>query len=364
MLLPVKMGGMGIPGLSDLAVREYSTSVLVTKNLVDTMRTQRSSENYNEDVFTQELNQVLQQRSAGYKDCQENLLKTLDKHTSRLLEQASEAGSSNWLSCLPLKRYGFILSKSEFRESLRIRYGKDLTGTPSNCACGSKFDVTHALNCPRGGFITIRHNEVRDFLAQMISQVQNDVETEPHLQPLDGEQLSLRSALVGDQARPDIRARGFYRAGQHAFFDVKVINPNSNSYLDVSTKKAYDRAEKHKIRCYSERIINVEHGSFVPLIFSTTGGMGVQARTFTKLLCNKISYKNRQNYNDVINYFRTKLSFLLRKLILLCIRGSRSINKNLTCIDSDNDFGYIPYRTLFSRLHGQYLHAEDLSMHN
>ena len=46
----------------------------------------------------------------------------------------------------------------------------------------------------------------------------------------------------------------------------------------------------------------------------------------------------------VINYFRTKLSFLLRKLILLYIfriRRSRSINKNLTSIDSENDSGQI-----------------------
>ena len=30
----------------------------------------------------------------------------------------------------------------------------------------------------------------------------------------------------------------------------------------------------------------------------------------------------KQKYNDIINHYRCKLSFLIRKLILLCIRGS------------------------------------------
>ena len=59
----------------------------------------------------------------------------------------------------------------------------------------------------------------------------SDVEVEPLLQELEGEQFTRSSALSGDQERPDLRARGFYRPGQVAFFDVKPINPNYTSYL-------------------------------------------------------------------------------------------------------------------------------------
>ena len=83
----------------------------------------------------------------------------------------------------------------------------------SKCHCGAKFAINHALNCPQGGFIIIRHNEVRDFLASVINKVQNDVEVEPKLQPIDGERFLTRSTLTGEQAHPDIRARGFFRAG-------------------------------------------------------------------------------------------------------------------------------------------------------
>ena len=40
----------------------------------------------------------------------------------RGLEHINEPGSSNWLSCLPLRKHGFILNKSEFRDSIRLQY--------------------------------------------------------------------------------------------------------------------------------------------------------------------------------------------------------------------------------------------------
>ena len=40
--LPVKYGGMGIPILTELPGKEYSTSVLVTRGLVDAMRASNS----------------------------------------------------------------------------------------------------------------------------------------------------------------------------------------------------------------------------------------------------------------------------------------------------------------------------------
>ena len=39
------------------------------------------------------------------------------------LDLASEKGSSSWLNALPLKRYNFNLTKSEFRDGISLRYG-------------------------------------------------------------------------------------------------------------------------------------------------------------------------------------------------------------------------------------------------
>jgi hypothetical protein len=351
--LPLKYGGLGIPILTDLAVKEYSTSILVTQPLIKEMESaQAGYEDHtaNSDALrAEQLRIVLQERVVEYKQRHNDIVGELDDQTARLVEQMSEPGSYNWLSCLPIKKYGFSMNKSEFRDSIRLRYGKSLERLPSQCACGAKFEVNHALNCHRGGYIIIRHNAVRDYLAEMIDIVCSDVEKEPKLQALGGEEFS-RATLTGEQAHPDIRARGYYRAGQQAFFDVKVMNPNSESYLNISTEKVYERAEQQKKSAYNERILQVEHGSFTPLIFSVSGGMGTQAKTFAKMLCNKIAYKKRQEYSDVMNMFRCKLSFLIQKMVLLCIRGSRSLNNKNNNIELSSNIDDFEYGCFESRL--------------
>ena len=55
------------------------------------------------------------------------------------------------------------------------------------------------------------HNNVRDFEAEMLSKIVNDVETEPELQLVTGEIIE---GLSGNASRPDIKARGvLWRAG-------------------------------------------------------------------------------------------------------------------------------------------------------
>ena len=57
-----------------------------------------------------------------------------------------------------------------------------------------------------GGFINIRHNNVRDLTARILTEVCKDVEIEPPLLPLTGEVMKHRSAKIGDESRLDIRA--------------------------------------------------------------------------------------------------------------------------------------------------------------
>ena len=100
----------------------------------------------------------------------------------------------------------FVLNKKEFRDAMNLRYGKDLKGLPSKCPCGQFFNMTHTLNCKTGGFVAIRHNRVIYFEAQLLTEICDDVEIEPPLQPLEGEIIN---GLAGVNAKPDVRARGF-----------------------------------------------------------------------------------------------------------------------------------------------------------
>ena len=101
---------------------------------------------------------------------------------------AGKKRPSCWLNALPIKRYLFDLIKGEFRDGIAHRYGWDPVKLSSRCACGEKLYVVHALYCPKGGYTRIRHNDIRDYLANLLNKVCNDfdVEVEPCLKSLQG----------------------------------------------------------------------------------------------------------------------------------------------------------------------------------
>ena len=56
----------------------------------------------------------------------------------------------------------------------------------------------------------MRHNDIMNFIAKLLGRECNDVETEPIIQPICGETMP-RSAINRDEAKLDIRGRGFKR---------------------------------------------------------------------------------------------------------------------------------------------------------
>ena len=67
---------------------------------------------------------------------------------------------------------------------------------------------------------------------------------EPHLTNLSGEELSYKTAIKGDYARADIKARGFWRRGVYAYFDVSFANVNAETYKDLDMQHPFLRREK------------------------------------------------------------------------------------------------------------------------
>ena len=123
--------------------------------------------------------------------------------------QARDKGVSSWLTALPLREQGFDLNKEQFRDALSLRYNIPLEGLPSTCACGDTFNVPHALSCKKGGFVAMRHDNIRDILTSFLCKVCKDVQSEPHLIPLENEVLHLNTANRSEEARLDIKANGF-----------------------------------------------------------------------------------------------------------------------------------------------------------
>ena len=137
--------------------------------------------------------------------------------------QARDKGASSWLNAISLEEQGLDLNKQEFRDSLQTRYNLPLSGLPCYCCvCGKRFSINHALSCKKGGFVAQRHDGVRDLLTSMLIKVYNNLEREPHLQPLDNGRFNLRTANTSPEARLDITTGGFWPRAVTAFFDVRV----------------------------------------------------------------------------------------------------------------------------------------------
>ena len=88
---------------------------------------------------------------------------------------------------LSLEEFGF--TQGSFRDALRQWYAKEQRGIPSQFTFGQQCNANHALNCKRGGFFTIRHNYIRDYEVNPVIQVHEDIEDEPHLQSINGENI-------------------------------------------------------------------------------------------------------------------------------------------------------------------------------
>ena len=115
--------------------------------------------------------------------------------------------------------------------------------------------------------------------------------------------------------------------GQKAFCDIRVFNPLAKCYRKKSLAKIHETNEKEKKIKYAARVIEVEHGTFTPLVFSCFGGMSRECGAFYKKLAEKLSEK--RNIGEATCFIRTKISFSLIRSLVLCIRGSRLVTENL-----------------------------------
>ena len=76
----------------------------------------------------------------------------------------------------------------------------DMVGFSQFCSCDAWFSIEHSFSCPKGGFPTIRQNEIRDLTANLLTEVCHEVQVEPGLQPISGEQSQHATSNIEDGA--------------------------------------------------------------------------------------------------------------------------------------------------------------------
>ena len=90
---------------------------------------------------------------------------------------------------------------------------------------------------------------------------------------------------------------------------TRVFNPYTPSHHGTTLAQRYRRNEQEKKRAYEEKVREVEHGSFSPLIFSTSIGMGPIATVVYKRIATLIAEKRDQplQQNFILDLLQTQL---------------------------------------------------------
>ena len=331
--LPARHGGLAITDPQTLPADQGEMSVRLCQPAIESILRQKGDALVVYHTQLRIKQEIHRERRQVMTERARLVISGLPADLRRTITAAQERSASAWVTAIPKEEHGFSLHKGEFHDALCLRYGWPLRYTPSTCACGTQFSPDHALICRYGGFISLRHNEVRDLTANLLREVVKNVVTEPQLLPITGEVLP-PSSNKDNNARSDIRATGFWGDySTDAFFDIRVVHPFAPCYSRTDLRQVYRQHEQRKKLEYGQRIREIDRGSFTPLVLTTTGGMGDEANIFFKRLASLLSDKRGEDYCKVVSWLRCRLSFCILRSTIRCIRGSRTAHKN---IDDDN----------------------------
>ena len=139
------------------------------------------------------------------------------------------------------------------------------------------------------------------------------------------EELTRSTANSQAGARLDIAANGVWGGTfERTYFDVRVFNPHAPSNRHANLQSVYRKHEQIKKRAYEQRIREVEHTTFSPLVLSATGGLAREADTFYKRLASMLASKWEHTYSHTLCWLRCRLAFSLLRSSIQAIRGARS----------------------------------------
>ena len=105
--------------------------------------------------------------------------------------------------------------------------------------------------------------------------------------------------------------------------------PEINRAIDQASEKG--ASSWLNVIPLEENGFNLTKGEFRD--FSVLGAEGPETSTFHRYIATKIASKTEERYEKVLSLIRCKLSFLILKSALMCIRGSRPSDRESVTID-------------------------------
>ena len=172
-----------------------------------------------------------------------------------------------WLTVLPSTVNGTELGDQEWRGAIYLRYGLEPPDIPTYCErCQSKFSISHALDCKKGGLITARHNELRDGVADLADKAFTSSHMCDYSLIYSGCAVRRTKAMPartnGKSDHPaapevmeqkgDLLIRDLWQQGTNNGHDMRVVNTDALTYYMKEPEKCLHEAEKRKKNMYLE----------------------------------------------------------------------------------------------------------------
>jgi hypothetical protein len=160
-----------------------------------------------------------------------------------------------WLTVSPPVHHGTETSKLEFIDSALLRVGKVPNGLPDTCdGCGATFTPEHAMQCKKGGLVTLRHNDLRDTYHHLAHKPSADID-EPLVHPCHDSARNVLPNTPDGGPLPktcgDLGIHGFWKLGKMTIADIQVTDFNASYQCGHSAMKclqAHEKSKKDKYR--------------------------------------------------------------------------------------------------------------------
>jgi hypothetical protein len=264
--------------------------------------------------------------------------------------------NGGWLTCIPNALNGTRLTREEFRDNLRLRYGFDPLDLRSKCdGCDCKLTVEHALSCKKGGLVLIRHNSAAGEWGNMCAKalLPSAVTHEPYIKYGGSMQERNRRAAklrdeararrasgaeeppgeaeadvdedetpLGDESQGDKGCDGFWLDNWMTIFDMRITQTDAPSYRGGDPLLILKRAEATKKKKYLTACLD-ERKHFTPLVYSVDGVAGPETRGAEKRLAFHLAKKWNREYSEMCGYVRTRMSIAVVRSNTLLLRGQR-----------------------------------------
>ena len=119
-------------------------------------------------------------------------------------------------------------------------------------------------------------------------------------------------------------------------FSTSGYSTHSRLAIVLQKSQAYTKVSRTPKREYKQRIDEVEAAEFVPMVMSTSGGMGEAMVKALRRLASALADKTGETYSQLMGVLRCRFAFAMMRSALVCLRGTRSrvSNSNITYSNS------------------------------